>query len=199
MKTLHESTQADRRKRRGEALKIIFNSVGGTRQEEIRALIKQHDIQGMWERIKKFNKANEKVYISRLCREFFNITFDPAKIRVSEFLNVLNRFKISLASTPQALTNEDIREQLYLALRATLHSRTRKPGVCKTKGVLKNVLYYFKSTKQLSHSRPHSHNRRGRTNLRGEGKTEVVREVVGIEAALVDSTVPLHVTARRLE
>jgi hypothetical protein len=38
---------ADGRKRRGEALKIIFNSVGSTRQEEMRALMKQHDIQGM--------------------------------------------------------------------------------------------------------------------------------------------------------
>jgi hypothetical protein len=39
---------ADERKRRGEALKIIFNSVGSTRQEEMRALMKQHDIQGIW-------------------------------------------------------------------------------------------------------------------------------------------------------
>jgi hypothetical protein len=38
---------ADRRKQRGEALKIIFISVESTRQEEIRSLIKQHDIQGM--------------------------------------------------------------------------------------------------------------------------------------------------------
>jgi hypothetical protein len=36
---------ANKRKRRGEALKIIFNSVRNTRQKEIRALIKQHDIQ----------------------------------------------------------------------------------------------------------------------------------------------------------
>jgi hypothetical protein len=107
---------ADGRKRRGEALKIIFNSVGNTRQEEMRALMKQHDIQGMWETMKKFNKANDKVYISRLRRDFYNTTFDPAKIRVSEFLNVLNRFKINLAVTLRALTNEDIREQLLLAL-----------------------------------------------------------------------------------
>jgi hypothetical protein len=66
--------------------------------------------------MKKFNKANDKVYISRLRRDFYNTTFDPAKMRVSEFLNVLNRFKINLAVTPQALTNEDIREQLLLAL-----------------------------------------------------------------------------------
>jgi hypothetical protein len=38
---------ADGRKRRGEALKFIFNSVGSTRQEEMRSLIKQHDIEGM--------------------------------------------------------------------------------------------------------------------------------------------------------
>jgi hypothetical protein len=101
---------ADRRKQRGEALKIIFYSIGSTRQEEIRALIKQHGIQGMWERIKKFNKANDEVYISRLCKEFYNTTFDLAKMRVSEFLDVLNRFKINLAATLQALLNKDIRE-----------------------------------------------------------------------------------------
>jgi hypothetical protein len=36
------------------------------------------------------------------------------------------------------------------------------------------------------------HNRRERTNLGGEGETEAV---IGIEAALVDSTILLHVTA----
>jgi hypothetical protein len=66
--------------------------------------------------MKKFNKANDEIYISRLRREFYNTTFDPAKMRVSEFLDVLNRFKINLAAIPRALTNEDIREQLLLAL-----------------------------------------------------------------------------------
>jgi hypothetical protein len=66
--------------------------------------------------MKKFNKANDKVYISRLCRDFYNTTFNPVKMRVSEFLDVLNRFKINLAITPQALTNKNIREQLLLAL-----------------------------------------------------------------------------------
>jgi hypothetical protein len=37
-------------------------------------------------------------------------------MRDSEFLDVLNRFKINLAATPRALTNEDIREHLLLAL-----------------------------------------------------------------------------------
>jgi hypothetical protein len=61
------------------------------------------------------------------------------------------------------------------------------------------VLYYFKSIKQLkqlSHSQPYLHNRRGRTNLGGEGETEAV---VGIEAALIDSTISLHDTPCRLE
>jgi hypothetical protein len=44
----------------------------------------------MWETIKKFNKANDKIYISRLCKDFYNITFNLVKIQVSEFLNVLN-------------------------------------------------------------------------------------------------------------
>ncbi|OCK99085.1 uncharacterized protein K441DRAFT_653505 [Cenococcum geophilum 1.58] len=70
----------------------------------------------MWEGIKKFNKANNKVYISRLRREFYSTTFDPTKIRIIKFLRILNRFKINLASTPQALTNDNIKEQLLLAL-----------------------------------------------------------------------------------
>ena len=66
--------------------------------------------------MKRFNKANDEVYISRLRREFYNTTFDPAKMRISEFLHTLNRFKINLVSTPRPLTNDDIREQLLLAL-----------------------------------------------------------------------------------
>jgi hypothetical protein len=66
--------------------------------------------------MKKFNKANDEIYISRLRREFYSTTFDPTKIQIIEFLHILNRFKINLASTPQALTNDDIKEQLLLAL-----------------------------------------------------------------------------------
>jgi hypothetical protein len=46
-KDLTRVNTADKRKRRGEALKIIFNSVESTRQEEMRALIKQHNIRGI--------------------------------------------------------------------------------------------------------------------------------------------------------
>jgi hypothetical protein len=41
--------------------------------------------------------------------------------------------------------------------------------------------------------------KRGWTNLGGEGETKVVQEVTGIEAALVDSIISLHVTAYYLE
>ena len=64
----------------------------------------------MWEGIKKFNKANNKVYISRLRREFYSTIFNPTKMRIVEFLYILNRFKINLDLTPQVLTNDDIKE-----------------------------------------------------------------------------------------
>ena len=82
----------------------------------MRIIIKEYNIKGMWEGIKKFNKANNKVYISRLRREFYSTTFDPTKMRIVEFLRILNRFKINLASIPRALTIDDIKEQLLLAL-----------------------------------------------------------------------------------
>ena len=79
-------------------------------------MMKEYNIQGMWEGMKKFNKANDEVYISRLRREFYSTIFDPTKMRIVEFIHILNRFKINLASTPRALTNDDIKEQLLLAL-----------------------------------------------------------------------------------
>jgi hypothetical protein len=63
-------------------------------------IIKEYNIKGMWEGIKKFNKANDEVYISRLRREFYSTIFDPIKIQIIEFLRILNRFKINLASIP---------------------------------------------------------------------------------------------------
>ena len=66
--------------------------------------------------MKKFNKANNKVYIFRLYREFYSTTFNPTKMRIVEFIYILNQFKINLAFTPQALTNNNIKEQLLLAL-----------------------------------------------------------------------------------
>ena len=106
----------DGRRRRGEANKIIYNSIGDDRQVEMRTMMKEYNIQGMWEGMKKFNKANDEVYASRLRREFYSTIFDPTKMRIVEFLHILNRFKINLASTPRALTNDDIKEQLLLAL-----------------------------------------------------------------------------------
>jgi len=50
--------------------------------------------------MKKFNKANNKVYISRLYREFYSTIFDPTKIQITKFLYILNQFKINLALTP---------------------------------------------------------------------------------------------------
>ena len=50
--------------------------------------------------MKKFNKANNKVYISRLYREFYSTIFDPTKMQIIKFLCILNRFKINLALTP---------------------------------------------------------------------------------------------------
>jgi hypothetical protein len=44
----------------------------------------------MWEEIKKFNKANNEVYISRLYREFYSTAFDPIKMRIVKFLYILN-------------------------------------------------------------------------------------------------------------
>jgi hypothetical protein len=46
----------------------------------MRIIIKEYNIKGIWEGIKKFNKANNEVYISRLRREFYSTIFDPIKI-----------------------------------------------------------------------------------------------------------------------
>ena len=44
----------------------------------------------MWEGIKKFNNANDKVYISRLRREFYSTIFNPIKMQIIKFLYILN-------------------------------------------------------------------------------------------------------------
>ena len=103
-------------------------------------MIKEYDIQGIWERMKKFNKANDEVYISRLRREFYNTTFDPTKIRISEFLYVLNRFKINLASILRPLSNDDIREQLLLVLPSDVTWQNAKTWCLRDKRDLKNCV-----------------------------------------------------------
>ena len=44
----------------------------------------------MWKGIKKFNKANNKVYISRLYKEFYSTTFNPIKMQIIKFIYILN-------------------------------------------------------------------------------------------------------------
>ena len=77
---LNRVNLTNRRRRRGEVNKIIYNSIGDNRQEEMRIIIKEYNIKGMQEGIKKFNKANNEVYIFRLRREFYSTIFDPIKI-----------------------------------------------------------------------------------------------------------------------
>ncbi len=52
--------------------------------------MKEYNIQRMWEGIKKFNKANNKVYIFRLHKEFYNTIFNPTKIQIIKFIYILN-------------------------------------------------------------------------------------------------------------
>jgi len=78
------------------------------------------------------------------------------------------------------------------------HSKTRRPGVYETNETLRVVLLYFRSKRLLSlyrYKMQHLH-KRGKTNLGGEGETEVEQ---GAEAVPVDSIIPRHVIARRLE
>jgi len=40
--------------------------------------------------MKKFNKANNEVYTSRLHREFYSTIFNPIKMQIIKFLYILN-------------------------------------------------------------------------------------------------------------
>ena len=71
---------ADGRRRRGEVNKIIYNLIGYNCQEEMYVIIKEYNIQGIWNKIKKFNKVNNEVYISRLYKEFYSTIFNPIKM-----------------------------------------------------------------------------------------------------------------------
>ena len=94
----------------------------------------------MQEGIKKFNKANNEVYASRLYREFYSTIFNPIKMRIIKFLYILNRFKINLALIPQALTNNDIKEQLLLALPSDITWQNTKTQYLRDKRDLKSCI-----------------------------------------------------------
>jgi hypothetical protein len=74
----------------------------------------------------------------------------------------------------------------------------RRPGVYETNKTLRAALPFFRSKRLLSLYRLlHSHTR-GKTNLGGEGETEVeVKQ--GAEVVLVDLIIPYHVIARYLK
>jgi len=83
-----------------------------------------------------------------------------------------------------------------------LRGRMRRPSVYKTNETLRAVLPFFRSKRLLSlhkYKMQHLHTR-GKTNLGGEGETEVEVEQ-GAEAVLVDLIIPYRVIAiaRRLE
>jgi len=72
----------------------------------------------------------------------------------------------------------------------------RRPGIYKTNKTLRAVLPFFRSKRLLSlykYKMQHLYIR-GKTNLGGEGETEV-KVKQGAEAVLVDSIIPYHVIA----
>jgi len=72
----------------------------------------------------------------------------------------------------------------------------RRPNVYKTNETLRATLPFFRSKRLLSlHKYKMQHLYiRGKTNLRGEGETEV-KVKQGAEAILVDSIIPYYVIA----
>ena len=81
-----------------------------------------------------------------------------------------------------------------------LRSRMRRPSVYETNETSRAALPFFRSKRLLSlhkYKMQHSYTR-GKTNLGGEGETEVEVEQ-GAEVVLVDSIIPYHVIARHLE
>jgi hypothetical protein len=79
-----------------------------------------------------------------------------------------------------------------------LYSRMRRPSVYKINETLRVVLPFFRSIRLLTLYRykiQHLY-KRGKTNLGGEGETEIKQ---GVEAVLVDSIIPYHVIAHHLK
>ena len=81
-----------------------------------------------------------------------------------------------------------------------LRGRMRRPGVYETNETSRVVLPFFRSKRLLSlykYKMQHLYTR-GKTNLGGEGETEVeVKQ--GAEVVLVDLIIPYYVIARRLK
>ena len=79
-----------------------------------------------------------------------------------------------------------------------LYSRMRRPSIYKTSETSRAVLPSFRNKRLLSLYRLQHSYTRGKTNLGGEGETEVEVEQ-GAEVVLVDLIIPYYVIARRLK
>ena len=76
------------------------------------------------------------------------------------------------------------------------HSKMQRPGAYGTNETLRVALLFFRSIRLLSlykHRIQHSYTK-GKTNLGGEGETEV-EQGAEAEAVQVDSIIPYHVIA----
>ena len=81
-----------------------------------------------------------------------------------------------------------------------LYGRMQRPSVYKTNKTLRVALLFFRSKRLLSlhkHRLQHLYIK-GKTNLRGEGETEV-KVKQGAEVVLVDLIIPYYVIARHLK
>jgi hypothetical protein len=107
---------ADAVKRRGEGIKLIFNSVGQSFQVGIREYMKQQDPRGMWLEVAKYNRAKDSVYVGEVIKQSRTTIFDPEKSTIREYVNDLEWFRTILAASDRPLSEQDLLEQLLSGL-----------------------------------------------------------------------------------
>jgi len=106
----------DWKKRRNHAIQIISSSVSMNHHMKLLPFITTSNPKGMWDELKKSDRANDVVHMANLRTDFGREQFDPSKQTIQEFVARLDHYRVQLYSTNRPITDEETLDKLLQSL-----------------------------------------------------------------------------------
>lgn len=93
-----------------ELLQIMYNSTTEDIRDNLDRFIENGDAPGLWTQLATFNPASDNLF------NFNRETYQPPSDTISSYATRLHKEQRNLASTPKAITDEQLRSQLIEGL-----------------------------------------------------------------------------------
>jgi len=107
---------ADAVKKRAIGIRLIYNSLEESFQNQFLEHLENHQITLMWAKFKSFDRARDVVYAARIKDAFNEVVFDPANMTIQDVITRLENARLILSNSPQRINDNDVLQRLLASL-----------------------------------------------------------------------------------